>query len=170
MSTTPNHFDSLRRLLAIKRHEQPPPRYFNEFSGRVIARIQAGEQGKASASSWFQRWIGESVWWQRLSAGLEAKPAFAGAFGAGVFALLISGIVYSENTPISLTSELMAGDTYSSLDSGALPPADGLGQQPLFASSSTNPVAPTSGSLFDQYQARFPIQSQRAGLLIPTGN
>lgn len=77
-----NDCEALRRLMALKRHEQPPPRYFNDFSSRVIARIEAGERGEEDVG-----------WWQRFWGFLEAKPAFSGAFGAAVCAVLISGML-----------------------------------------------------------------------------
>ena len=51
MNDERENFDALQRLLKVKRYEQPPPRYFNEFSGQVLARISAGEQG-GEVSGW----------------------------------------------------------------------------------------------------------------------
>src|ERR1041385_1827449 len=81
-SENENEFEAVRRLLALKRHEQPPPRYFNDFSSRVIARIEAGERAEDDVG-----------WWQRFWAFMETKPAFSGAFGAAVCAVLISGML-----------------------------------------------------------------------------
>ena len=41
---TPDEFDALRRLLALKRHEKPPPGFFEDFSARVMSRTDAEEQ------------------------------------------------------------------------------------------------------------------------------
>ena len=43
MSENETNFESLRQLLAQKRHEMPPSGHFNSFSGQIIARIRAGE-------------------------------------------------------------------------------------------------------------------------------
>jgi hypothetical protein len=93
MSAEPENFEALRRLLAIKRHEQPPPGYFNDFSRQVIVRIQAGE---AQSISIFQRMLQPMSWVQNLWGSFEAKPIVAGAFGVGVCGLLVVGLISSE--------------------------------------------------------------------------
>jgi hypothetical protein len=70
------NFDSIRVLLRLKRYEQPPPRYFNEFSCIVIARIEAGERGHAS-------------FWERF--GFDLRPVLAGALGATACGLVLFG-------------------------------------------------------------------------------
>ena len=67
MESSPENFESLQKLLKLKRHEQPPPRFFNEFSGRVIARIQS--EGTRPPR-----------WWERF--GVDLRPVMA--VGAGV--------------------------------------------------------------------------------------
>src|SRR6266581_153488 len=98
MSMHPEHehenFDSLRRLLALKRHEQPPPRYFQDFSGQVIARIRAGE--RADRSSFWESLSWEAPWLQRLWGSFETKPVLAGALGMIVCGMLVTGVVYSQ--------------------------------------------------------------------------
>lgn len=98
MSMNPEQesFEELRRLLALKRHEQPPPGYFHEFSRQVIARIRADE--RPMADSFFGRLIRHATWLRPLTGGFEAKPILAGAFGVGVCGLLVVGLVSSERT------------------------------------------------------------------------
>ncbi len=89
------NFEQLRRLLTLKRHEQPPPAYFNHFSRQVIIRIQAGETGNEGI---LESWFGRAEWLHRTWELFEAKPVFAGAFGMAVCGLLFCGILYSERT------------------------------------------------------------------------
>jgi hypothetical protein len=96
MNTDPDrdNFAQVRRLLALKRHEQPPPGYFHSFSTQVIVRIRAGETG--GTQTWWQRFMGETPWFDRIFGGLEVKPAFAGALSFGVCGLIATGLFYSE--------------------------------------------------------------------------
>ena len=149
MHSDPENFDDLRRLLALKRHEQPPPGYFNHFSSQVIARIRAGERGEPA--SLISRLLVETTWWHRLAAALEARPAFAGATGAAICALLISGIVYSENAPLSAPGTLVAAEPGSSL-TAATAMNDSMDQPQQFVASGTNSLVSPPGSLIDQLQ------------------
>jgi len=97
MSMSPVHddFEQLRRLLALKQHEQPPPGYFHGFSRQVIVRIKAGELGNESeASSWS---FGAGSLFQRIWATLDARPILAGAFGVAVCGFFVVGALISDN-------------------------------------------------------------------------
>src|SRR6185312_15565085 len=125
------NFEALRKLLSLKRHEVPPPGYFNRFSGQVIARIRAGEREAESATPWYLRFMQI----------FEAKPAFASSFASALCLLLLFGIVYAEQsdqTPQSLmpTASLNPASILSSGQmamNGAQPVA-----QNIFADSISN--------------------------------
>lgn len=51
MEPLPEDRDVVRRLMALKRHETPPPGYFRDFSRQVRRRIEA-EEAAAAASGW----------------------------------------------------------------------------------------------------------------------
>src|SRR5512141_1935015 len=88
MNPDPENFEQLRRMLVLKRYEQPPPGYFEHFSGNVVDRIRAETAGSGG-------------WLRRVLSVLEAKPVFAGAFGVAVCSILISGILNSEESGIA---------------------------------------------------------------------
>ena len=118
MNENENNFESLRRLLAQKRHETPPPGYFNSFSGQIIARIRAGE-GKAPQTDRSS----EASWFVKLLQAFELKPAFAGAFASALSLLLVLGIVYAERPdsgpqPILQTADQSIG-SFASMSSPA---------------------------------------------------
>jgi hypothetical protein len=99
MSQDTENFEQLRRLLKLKRYEQPPPRYFDDFSSRVIARIKLGERGGHDAPL-VERVLSEASWLQPIWAAFEAKPVVTGAFGVAMCALLITGVAYSEGSVV----------------------------------------------------------------------
>ena len=86
MNTPPeNDFAQLRRLLSIKSHEQPPPGYLHRFSTEVISALKAERQARTrSAGS-----QNAPFWILRFLEQLQARPALAGAVGAGLCALVI---------------------------------------------------------------------------------
>jgi hypothetical protein len=138
MNENENNFESLRRLLALKRHETPPPGYFDHFSGTVMARIRAGEGGAA------ERQESGLSWLSRMLAAFEAKPAFAGAFAFSLCLFLVFGIVYAERPDVLPQPMLQSQQDSSPLAYATTP--GGLNSLPaeqpvaVAISSSTNPV------------------------------
>lgn len=108
MNESESNFKTLRQLLALKKHETPPPGYFNNFSSEVTNRIRLGEGQEApdAARSLFV----EAPWLLRFLRMFEAKPAFAGVFASVMFLLLVTGIVYI-NHPQTPADSLMPDQT-----------------------------------------------------------
>jgi len=171
MNQDSQDFEPLRRLLALKRHEVPPPGYFNGFSKQVIARIQAGERGETQG--FVERLLGEAPWLQRLWAALEAKPILAGASAMAACGLLVAGVIYSgtgEVPPVALIPVAEAG---------AVPvaaPVMVVADHPLLAAppvaleaSSTTPVptVTTEGLLLGDLGQ---LRAERAAWRLPSGN
>jgi hypothetical protein len=90
-------FEALRKLLALKRHEQPPPGYFRSFSNNVMARINTAE-GDA-----------ESAWVLRLWQAVTGRPLVSGAFAATAAGLLLFGILFMQGDETALNTALTGG-------------------------------------------------------------
>jgi hypothetical protein len=170
MNQDTENFEQLRRLLALKRHEQPPPGYFNDFSRQVILRIKAGERGEEGA--FLERLLWEAPWLQRIWAALEAKPVMAGVFGVAVCGLLLMGVIYSDKTDVS--SFALVPTTGSEAAPMALANVSAA-DHPLLAKpvvlepSSTNPIttAQTDESLLGDIGK---LRAQPASFSFPGGN
>jgi hypothetical protein len=122
MSSPSDPFDSVRSLLRLKRYEQPPPRYFDEFSAGVLARIERGEA--------------RGSWWERF--GFDLRPALAAATGAFACALVIYGVATADDvSPVDTAST-------SALGSSAIPDSFTAA-----SGNSTNPVS-TYGTPIDR--------------------
>jgi hypothetical protein len=85
MSTEPENFDALRKLLALKRHEQPPPGFFRDLPGKVMIRI---EREDAAAVGW----------WVRLREAFELRPALSVGFAGALCGLLMAGVYFGNRT------------------------------------------------------------------------
>jgi hypothetical protein len=89
-------FEKLQRMLKLKRHESPPPRYFNDFSSKITARIRSGEGTRKMED--FEDVVSQAPWLHRIWQAIEGKPAVSGLFAAAVCGVLIAGIFIIDNT------------------------------------------------------------------------
>jgi hypothetical protein len=94
MENENENFDQLKKLLALKKHELPPPGYFNKLPGEVISRIRAERAGENVGA--MQKLEAEAPWLVRFWKSLEGKPIFAGAFGATICSLVLAAIFLAE--------------------------------------------------------------------------
>jgi len=158
MQSEHEEFDQIRKLLALKKYELPPPRYFQEFSGKVIARLQSLAVQPVS-------------WRQRFGLDFEFHPAMMGAFGVVVCGLLLVGVISSSGGSQSASPELVFAPDPSEFISppsanpvfagGVLPPL----VRPEEISGSTLPV--TSDSPFSHL---VPRGVQRTAFSFGSGN
>ena len=136
------NLEQLRRLLALKRHEQPPPGYFHSFSREVIVRIKAGELGEAG-TKW---WAFDGSWLQWLWTVCERRPVLAGGVGVafcGFFfaTALVSGTADVPNIGLAATRDMVPNqELVLRVGQNPLPPA-GFSAV-LFVDSPTTPVVP----------------------------
>lgn len=84
MNQNDENFDQLRKLLALKRHETPPPGYFNRLPGRILAKIEESE------------FAARSTWWDWLVERFDARPVLACAYGFTISGLLLMGFRLSQ--------------------------------------------------------------------------
>jgi len=157
MEMEQDQFEQVRELLALKKYEQPPPRYFQEFSGKVIARLSAAEA------------TGRVTWRQRL--GLDFKPALIGVFGVGACGLLLlavlssSSIGQSTNPSLGFLGEPAAFGTPNLNPSYAGGPSLNTAANPDEIPASTVPVG-SSDSPFGSLTPR----AERASFKFGSGN
>ncbi len=140
MKENEQNFDELKKLLQLKRHEIPPPGYFNNFSDKVVARIKAAEADHSGPA--YDRLQSHAPWLARFIAMFEAKPSVIAGFATGLCLLLVLSVVLTEkaeNATLSLSANMQnpmpQGMAMASLDTQIL--ADGGGGIQV----STNPVS-----------------------------
>jgi hypothetical protein len=165
MNENQPNFESLRRLLSLKRHETPPPGYFNNFSRQVIARIRAGET-EAPAGSWFAN----LPWLFNLLQSFETKPVFVGGFATALCALLLFGAVIARQPEYTAQAILQpTPQEVPPLASATATPLTPPVNQMLIADNSTNPVinfqSASSVSL-----GQMPVNAQFASFPVSPGN
>ena len=140
---SPDNSDSLEKLLRLKRHEQPPPRYFSEFSGRVISRI---ERGEARLS-----------WWERF--GFDLRPALAAGAGLVACGLIVYGVATTVGEAGAVSGPGLMGFNATEWQPSPLL----VNSENTVAANSTNPV-PASGARLNRNgwgAAATPVHFQR---------
>lgn len=80
MEPSEENFDQLKKLLELKRHETPPPGYFEDFSTNLIARIEAEDARPAAAG------------WRRFLPSFDTSPLMVGSYGVIAASLVIIGV------------------------------------------------------------------------------
>jgi hypothetical protein len=149
MNPDPEEFETLRKLMALKRHEQPPPGYLNQLSTRIRTRIEGGE--------------GQLNLWDRFSANFSLRPSLAYAFG-----LTVCGAVGLSAVSMVKQEMAQAADSSPAATLRVPAPAAALASQfdsatpPLHVANwlrNTNPTAETQPqlSLFDTRHTALPV-------------
>jgi len=147
MNDNNQDFEALRRLLALKRHEVPPPGYFEDFSSNVIARIRASEA------------VRRTPWLLRLLQAFESRPAYPVSFASALCLLLLFGIVSVQQNPqvvqvfgssptsfpVATTGGTALDMNQSLVDVTTNPPMDLSGSTAFGGSPSSAPSFPQTG-------------------------
>lgn len=139
MNSSPEDFEALRQLLALKKHEEPPPGYFHHLPEKVLARID-------------RSFCVHSTWWDWLVAKLDAQPVLAGAYAFAISGMMLLGFKLSQDVQQESAETGVLG---SALDPTMMRPSQSL--QKIFANpapllyfsdfTSTEPVFEEPGAI-----------------------
>jgi hypothetical protein len=143
MSESEHNFQDLKRLLKLKRHEIPPPGYFNNFSSQVISRIRAGEAEQAGSYS--VKMKDQSPWLHTLLHLFDARPGLIGGLATSACLLVVFGIVLGQHSDSNeamsasaQTPQIFASSTPAPATTTAAPLSDPIASSGI--TLSTNPV------------------------------
>jgi hypothetical protein len=148
MKTDPENFEALRKLIAIKRHELPPPGYFNRLPSAILTRIERGE--------------GKFSFWERISADFTVRLGFAYAFVLAACGALTASLysVTTQSHEANLKPSVSAGwRTGSSGEAfvGGFNPAEPLHVANWLSNTNPGAVAPELPSLFSRPNRAVPV-------------
>ncbi len=165
MNETEHNFEELKRLLKLKRHEVPPPGYFNNFSGEVVSRIRAGEAG--GSQNLIERLQRDAPWLANFLQVFETRPGLIGGLAASLCLLLVLSVIFSDR-PDAASTNLLAVSDPAAAGAGS-PVASMAGPALLPASDSTGIVASTNPVTSLQPTATLFGQAGASPLFQPAG-
>lgn len=144
-------FDTIRRALALKRHETPPPRYFNELPGRIRARLAEADASEPVS------------FLEKLRQAFVLRPMMATGAGmvAGVFVLGVAAMALlpAGNDGLENSVTLTPVPTYEpAAQPGESPSPTGLAG---IQQNGTNSPAEQPPSLFDSFKIETAPASSR---------
>jgi hypothetical protein len=142
-----NNFKELKQLLKLKRHEVPPPGFFNQFSDGVIARIREGEDRLNGSLA--ERLNDSAPWLVRFLRVFEAKPGVIGGFATSLCLLLLFGVVLAERSE-SGPQNLMTASASQ---------VDSMVPSPALASTTPEFAAPEGGIAISTNASLQPVAS-----------
>ena len=155
MNEKEQQFAELKKLLKFKRHEVPPPGYFDNFSGQVISRIRAGEAG--GSHTFLERLQTEAPWLANFLQIFETRPGLIGGLATGLCLLLLLSVIFADRPDTAPKNLLAVSEPVAATGSSVVA---SMGETPLLTAApdasgivaSTNPVTslqPTA-TLFGQ--------------------
>jgi len=131
MEPSPENFESLQKLLRLKRYEHPHPRYFNDFSQRVISRIEAGEAREMPR------------WWQQF--GIDLRAALTVGAGAVACVALFFSMASTPEASQQVGTFGIGGPAMAATAAGGQESFAQPGASDVIAANSTNPVINAAG-------------------------
>ena len=149
MKLDSENFEELRKIMALKRYEQPPPGYLHHLPGRIISRIERGEKPLS--------------FWEKLSANFTLRPSVAYAFGLTVFgAAALSAFYTVRREPVQAFTEATPGLALQGIAPMETSSPQFYESQPLHVANwlgNTNPADPSFGgpSLFGPVRRAIPV-------------
>ena len=163
MNENQNNFSTLKQLLKLKQHEVPPPGYFHNFSGQVIARIRAGEAD--AQQTFIERLQSTAPWLVSFLQAFETKPGLIGAFATSMCLLLVGALFFAERSDSAPKIFPVIADnspnTMPTVVSGASAPVLVAADTTTGIAVSTNPVLSLqpAPSMFGQANPLFQAQA-----------
>lgn len=144
MKPEAENFETLKKLLALKRHEQPAPGYFDSLPAEISARISDLDSERADNKI---RGVQVAAWVHMTWNMLSARPILAGAFSVCLTSLVLWNVLSAYNRP----NETMAENPFSSSINAPTWVAGQSASTTPVALSSTNPVfgSQAPSGLFD---------------------
>jgi len=156
MSENENDFEALRRLLALKRHEIPPPGYFENFSSQVIGRIRAAES------------VEQIPFLLRFLQWFENRPAYPVAFASSLCLFLLYGIVTVQQNPEMAATWTSPKGYISAVTTSPVMPNPSQPSLVMVDTNSPINAQPNDSALFDSQPSGPSYRLQQASW--PGGN